>query len=270
MDTRIDTLRPNYEPARALDILLSNDRNYFRAGAQALRGDGWTVYCVPGYQHLAVGAIAEVDNPLQLNVLALARHMQDLGGHFVRFYVPGDLTIPSFARFQLRRTVERAMAAPVERFKTSVSAAGITIRPVRIEDDAVKAGLLSQDEQRPDGKDAHAADYAGIERIKLAASFMRGYLVYSQDRAIASFNLSWENGLVRLKNVYVVPAMRGQRLASVMMAYAHARAAATGATMVGSFAVADGPGQRAYQAAGLTVVGAQTEYFADLKSPGLA
>ena len=140
------------------------------------------------------------------------------------------------------------------------------VRPVFSSDDSIKIDLYESDPGRPDGKQSSAEHYVALERSKINAGYMTGFVVEFESRAVGCFCLARQANLVRLKNVFTAFEMRGIGCGSVMTAYAERFAFNVGATMFGSFAIAGQAGQRLYEKSGMKLVGVQTEFSAPLPS----
>ncbi|MEL6666400.1 MAG: GNAT family N-acetyltransferase [Pseudomonadota bacterium] len=251
---------------RRSDWLLTNDRDYFRAGAIVETIGGCRIVRVDSCQGLSAACVVECDDTDPDTLRGVWRRLADLNVSEFRTYLRGERQVEVLEALGCDRTVEAAYHAKVDELAYRPIPDHIKIRPISRNDDAIKVALLNQDSARPDGKDSPAEDYIKLERCKIEAGYMKGFLIEVENEPAGFFSLSPQGDLVRMKNLFTAPRIRGAGCGAAIVSFAHQYAAMTGREHIGVFAIQGGAGERLYARNGLKVVGAQTEYSASVSS----
>lgn len=252
---------------RLIDDLLENDAGYFEAGALVERLQGAVIARMPGLESLAAGCVIQRADPGEIPHTP-DPWLEDIGGRLAswgianaRVYVyreAPDLEAALLRRgFQPREeiAVMRTAAATTER------ACDVTLRPVEKEADwAEKLVLHEEMELGPDGHEAPADLWVAMERRKCEAGYMTPYLLVVGDKVVGAANVAPWKGVLRLKNVVVLPEFRRRRVGCTAAGLLADLAAPAGKAMAGALVVADTPYIDVYTEAGYEVVSRQTEW----------
>ena len=251
---------------RRSDCLLANDRAYFRAGAVIETIGACRIVRVSSCPDLSTACVVECDSIDLDNLRIVWRRLAELNIFEFRTYLRGERQDDVLESLRCDLSVEAAYHAAVEEHAPRRIPDHIQIRPISRADDAIKIALLNEDSARPDGKDSPAKDYIELERIKIEAGYMKGFLIEVENEPAGFFTLSPQGDLVRMKNLFSAPRIRGAGCGSAIIAFAEQYALMTGRKHIGVFAIRGGAGERLYTRNGLKVVGAQTEYSARVAS----
>ncbi|MEV8442171.1 GNAT family N-acetyltransferase [Actinosynnema sp. NPDC051121] len=256
---------------RRLEDMVDTDTLYFEAGAEALRGNGFTLVRAPGLEHLAAGCLAiRVDLPA---TAASARRwrldfenaVRTAGGHRCRLYLTGRspaletelLTHGYVRRFEsmLVRDPEPTppRSTPV-RLREITSAAGW----------AEKVRIDSESTHAPDGHRVDTRSWAEYERRKWQSGILHYFMINGANQTYGTVGIVRSDTIVRVKNLLLRPRWRGMGIATQVALAAHAAASATGIP-TGLFASAGGIAERAYRRAGFRPIGTVTEF---VREPG--
>lgn len=246
--------------------LVESDRYYFEMAAETCPLSAGTLCLMPGLTELAASCviqrlagspnrwpdrnwIAEAEGVLRLRKIARARIYLDdrrpqtdelLGQH----------------GYQSRG--ETGFLAPLGH---PTPPAEIELRLVRHEDDwRRKLALHSEAMEGPDGYTNQADLWVEMERRKCATGEMQTYLVYRQDQMVGTVGAILHDGLLRLKNIVVVPRFRRQGIALAIVQQLWRMAEADFGRRLGVFGVTGGKGSSLYRRAGLYAVTEQYEW----------
>lgn len=248
------------------DFLLRNDRDYFRAGAVIETIGACRIVRMTSCSGLSAACVVECDSTNPDDLRAVWRRLAELNVTEFRTYLPGERQDKILESFGCDRSVEAAYYSEVDEHAHKQIPDHIKIRPISRADDTIKTALLNQDTARPDGKDSPAKDYIELERLKIEAGYMKGFLIEVDHEPAGFFSLSPKGNLVRMKNLFSAPRVRGAGCGAAIISFAFQYASMTGRKHIGVFAIQGGAGERLYSRNGLKIVGAQTEYSASVAS----
>lgn len=248
--------------ATKADLLVADDRAYFRAGAERERHDAFDLLRMRGLEHLTAGMMVEVTDPVRFDPRRAAEAVRRCGGSQLRFYLPADETSWVRPSWGLKATDEVALLRALRGEEPRPLPDGLTVRPATCADDVFKTALFATDTRRPDGKPAAPGDYTALERRKIDAGYMAGFLVEAEEEVAATFALSFRGGIVRMKNLFTSSLCRGRGCGAAIVRFAHNFALANGADALGVFAFRESTANRLYRREGLDIVGAQVEHCA--------
>ena len=251
---------------RQSERLLSNDRDYFRAGASIENIGACRIVRMKSCPGLSAACVVECDTTDPDNLRSVWQRLAELKVNEFRTYLPGQRQDGILESYGCEPSGEAAYYAEVGENARRQIPDRIKIRPISRTDDAIKTALLNQDSARPDGKDSPANVYVELERRKIEAGYMKGFLIEVENEPAGFFSLSTQGDLVRMKNLFSAPRIRGAGCGAAIVAFAHQYASMTGRRHIGVFAIQGGAGERLYTRNGLKVVGAQTEYSASVAS----
>ena len=262
-----DTLNPRVRkpvihPKRS--ALLVNDRNYFRAAATTTTFGGCKIVRVDSLPQLTAACVVECESP---NLSDLRRVWAQLANFKIdefRTYLYGKQRVDLFEQIGCAREIEVAYHMQVDQASPARVPPNIKVRDLTRADDPIKISLLDEDSARPDGKASHARDYVELERLKIEAGYMKGFMIEVDDEPAGFFSLSIQNDLVRMKNLFSAPRMRGQGCGAAIIAFAREFGRKNGKQHLGVFAIEGGAGERLYARNGMKAIGAQTEYSAKI------
>lgn len=256
---------------RRLEDMVDTDTIYFEAGAESLRGNGFTLVRAPGLEHLAAGCLAiRVD--LSATAASARRWrfefenaVRTAGGHRYRLYLTGrspaleaELLTHGYAqRFEsmLVRDPERTpRGSALVRLREITSAA----------DWAEKVRIDSESTHAPDGHHVDPRSWAEFERRKWQSGILHYFMISGANQTYGTVGIVRSDTIVRVKNLLLHPSWRGMGIATEVALAAHAAASAAGIP-AGLFAAAGGIAERAYRRAGFRRIGTVTEF---IREPG--
>lgn len=258
-------------PGDPASILLTTDRLYFGLGATASDASGLNLLYMDGYQRSPSGAVVwglpdhVRGSELHSMLSRLEQQLRSMGSSLARVYVedpvPSDL-LPVFADRGYEGRVELALLAPTAIVSaTAGTPAGRHL--VRVATDDLwqqKLSLHGEQRHQPDGHEATAEDWVGLERRKCDAGGMDCYLVLDGDEPVAAVGLVCSRDVARLKNLFVRPAFRRRGVGVSAIQLLASRAAEMGYPHFGTFAVKGGAALGMYTKTGLRPVHSATEF----------
>jgi len=116
----------------------------------------------------------------------------------------------------------------------------------------------------PDGYTNQAELWVEMERRKCATNKMRSYLVYRDTQVVATVGTIVGDGLLRLKNIVVLPQFRRQGIALAIVQHLCRMAEVDHGCRLGVFGVEGEKGSKLYRRAGLYYVTEQYEWSKSL------
>lgn len=248
-----------------LESLLADDRNYFRAAADIFETRDYRIVRMPTLHGLDAGCIIEMKTLDVAALLSLARTLSHLDIDFVRFYQPGTAERPLLKLLGFEAKTELALMKDLAGTECEPLAENMAGRALTLGDDALKIAMFASDSERPDGKASAPDAYVELERRKIDAGYMRGFLIECDGQPAACFALSVrDDGIVRMKNLFTDASMRRRGCGRAILQYSEQYARQIGARALGIFAFPGGNGHRLYARYGMDTIGAQTEYYATL------
>lgn len=248
-----------YCPGDIAHGIFLSDQAYFRAGAVSESLESHRILFVDGLQHLDAGCVVEGGLPSVSGAADLKRRLDHLGAQFVRFYLEGNANALALAEIGFSKTLEILMAASVDRIRPSPSVR-TRIVPAPPESDPMKTRLLASDGRLPNSTNASPAEYVALERRKIDAGYMDGFLLFADDLPIGSFGLSRRSGLLRLKNIFIHADWRKRGYVGDVVDFALCYAWERRCGALGLVAYPDSDAHRAYKRIGFLDVGLQTEF----------
>lgn len=242
---------------------IETDRVYFELGASLQPLPGAILAWMPGLADSAAGAVIHrVDTTV---VGALGRDWLDAaesafraaGAALARVYL--DVTHPmvdqlfSQAGYQRREELVFGHDLPPPR-------PGLRLHRVESEADwQRKLRFHELVEESPDGHFNRAGDWVALERRKCRHG-MQAYWAERGGEVAGMIGLVWGDGIARLKNIVVHPAMRRQAVGTAMLSHAAAIGRDKGLPYQCLLAVSGEAGEQLYRAAGMQVIGSQVEW----------
>jgi len=243
-------------------VLLNDDRNYFRAGANVEVFDKWRLIHTSGFLDLAASCVLEPPPGATDVPTALARRLNTLGVSTIRFYQPASTSKATSSAVPFETIQEIAYLIETKKSNLELPNADLVVRPLRTDEDDLKVALYESRDGSPDGKPSNPKDYVALERRKIDAGYMQGFIVEDEGVPAACFGLSVTTNLVRMKNLLTSGDMRGRGCGHAIVHFAIEHARQHRKDFVGVFAIEGGGGQRLYERCGLTAVARQTEFSA--------
>ena len=243
--------------------MLADDRAYFRASTSVESIEGWKLR-IPTWSRVAdTGCIVEPPMGARDYPSGFTDLCRDRGIETLRFYLPGPPSLHESWSAAFARNEEIAMGCSLGHEEDMSWPEEVSVDRLNASSDPIKTALFESDEKRPDGKPSLAADFVLMERAKIEAGYMRGYLIAYRGMAAGCFGISLDQpGLVRLKNLFLAPRYRGRGLARLAIRFAANLGVRNERHMLGAFAIKAHGTQKLYEGCGLHVVGSQTEMTA--------
>lgn len=251
---------------RLAELLFKNDQDYFRAGAEIYEAEGWRVVRIAGYPRLAAACVLEAPRGQTVPPKQVLEHLQSLNIETVRFYCPNTAApeASNSSAFELTREVAYLLDANTSNI--SQPNTDLIVRPLKSTEDPIKVELYASRSGGPDGKHSNPFDYVALERLKIDAGYMQGYIIEDRGVPSACFGLSVTHNVVRMKNLLTSSHARGRGCGAAIVHHAVKIARELNKRHVGVFAIENGGGQRLYERHGMEQIGIQTEYSAPLAS----
>jgi GNAT superfamily N-acetyltransferase len=254
--------------------LLDSDRAYFESGAVLELAGGATIARVPGLERVSAGCVVHRVDPSVLPrdplrwIELVEQRLLGHGCRRARFYLTGRhpaLEAALLAR-GYRPQDETGYVLSVDRpIRARPDEPAAELRPVTSTDDwAAKLALHRLSGTGPDGHESDPEAWVELERIRVAAGWMRPFFIVSRGAICGVIALSSAGSLLRLKNLVVHPSWRGMGVGTAVLQRAHAIAWREGWAGVGAFALAGDPAERLYRHAGYEAVTRQTEWMRPL------
>jgi GNAT superfamily N-acetyltransferase len=250
-----------------IDDLVESDAGYFEAAAITEPVQGATITRMAGLESLAAGSVVQRIAPTLIPRDAdgwledIEQRLISWGIEQARLYL--HRKAPDLEAALTRRGYRARDEIVVMRTDAPAVASpnSVTLRQIETEFDwAQKLALHQEMEIGPDGHPAPADLWVSMERQKCEAGYMTPYLIVADDDVVGTANTAPWKGVLRLKNVAVVPQhrLRGIGFASVSLLADLATSA--GKAAAGAFVVADAPFMSMYTHAGFEIVSRQTEW----------
>ena len=249
--------------AQLADLLYANDQEYFRAGAEIEVIEDWRVVRVDGFPDLAAACVLEPPHGKSTPPRLLLERLRALNIAAVRFYCP-NTTLQETATPPFDLTREAAYVLDVRTSRVEQPNMDLVVRPLKSDEDPIKVELYSSRNGSPDGKHSNPHHYVALERLKIDAGYMQGFIVEDRGVPAACFGLSVTHNLVRMKNLLTSTKAHGRGCGTAIVHHAIKVAREYGKHHVGVFAIEGGAGQRLYERCGMRRIGIQTEYSAPL------
>lgn len=251
---------------RLAERLFKNDRDYFRAGSEIVEIEGWRVVRITGFPSLAAACVLEAPRGQTAPPKQVLEHLLSLNIETVRFYCPNIAAHGGSgpSKFELTREVAYILDATTSNI--SQPNEDLIVRPLRSTDDALKVELYASRNGGPDGKHSNPSDYVALERLKIDAGYMQGFIIEDRGVPSACFGLSINREIVRMKNLLTSAHARGRGCGAAIVNHAVKVARELNKRHVGVFAIENGSGQKLYERHGMEQIGIQTEYSAPLVS----
>lgn len=258
------------EPALTLaDALLESDAAYFEAGARRTALPGGVMTWMEGLEALpAAGVVHRVEPGLggcdpRAWLEAVEQAVRSTGRHRARIYLvhphPELESALRICGYQSRTEIGFLHRGPHVSERSGLP--NVSLRPVVSQDDWVaKDALHAACDIAADGHPSPAKEWALMERRKVAAGFMRPFLVVADGAVCGVVSVSDQGSLRRLKNVLLHPAWRHRGIGSAVIQRLVGELCALGYA-VGVYAVAGGHGERIYRHTGFAMVNQQTEWI---------
>jgi GNAT superfamily N-acetyltransferase len=264
-----EVLRPEvWAPERAAELagqIARSDARYFSLGAGLTPLPGAVLAAVQGLTSLPAGCVV-----LVLDASAAGRDARDWvrsaeaaiaerGGRMARVYL--DAPAPPLERALHARGYQRRVE---DIFLTPPGPASepedARLVPIQGRLWAVARELHAADALAPDGYPASAEAWWELMRRKQEAGGMECYLIESGGRLRGTVGIVPMPDVLRIKNVFVAPAGRGNGVGRAAVHAVWRSAAERGRCAAGVLGVRDTPGAALYANAGLRPVGALLEW----------
>jgi GNAT superfamily N-acetyltransferase len=251
---------------RHLEDMVDTDTVYFEAGAESLRGNGFTLVRAPGLEHLAAGCLAiRVDLPAaEEDARRWRLDFEDavhiVGGHGYRLYLTDRapaLEAELLAHGYVRRFESMLVRDPE---RTPPGSTRVRLREITSALEwAEKVCIDGESTHAPDGHHVDTRSWAEYEHRKWKSGTLRYFMIDGADETCGTVGIVRSATVVRVKNLLLRPRWRGMGIATEVALAAHAAASATGLP-AGLFAAAGGIAERAYRRAGFWKTGTVTEF----------
>ena len=255
--------------------LLDSDRGYFESAAVLELAGGATIARVPGLERVSAGCVVHRVDPSVLPrdplrwVELIEQRLLGHGCRRARFYLTGRhpaLEAALLARGYRPQDETGYVLAVDGRPVTALPDGPLAeLRPVTSADDwAAKLALHRLSGTGPDGHNSDPEAWVELERVRVAAGWMRPFFIVSRGAICGVIALSSGESLLRLKNLVVHPSWRRMGIATAVLYRAHAIAWREGWAGVGAFALTGDPAEQLYRNAGYEAVARQTEWMRPL------
>ena len=254
--------------------LLESDVGYFETGATIEQLKGATVAHTPGLENLAAGSVVQRIDPrvIPSDVVGwiedVERKLLDWGIEHARFYLQEKA--PELEAALAEKGYQSRDELVVMRPATPITGNSerVSLRLIETQADWQQKQILHKEiEVGPDGHPAPADLWVAMERQKCEAGYMRPYLILADGAVVGAANGAPWKGVLRLKNVAIVPEFRLRGIGSVAVGLLADLSVADGKQAAGAFVFADEPFVKMYTGAGFDVVARQTEWARELPVP---
>ncbi|WP_278314647.1 hypothetical protein [Lolliginicoccus levis] len=240
----------------ALAEITATDLAYFAAGGRARRHGNWISCRAPGFEQLPAASVTcqPPGTPLAMHPARLRRRLEASDrrrGHaLTRLYLtePSLLIEQHFLDHGYQRRTESVYIRPTAGLG-SISG-GVQLEEIHDEPAwAIKARIDSESQGGPDGYDRSAALWARFEHAKWRSGAVRFFLIRSGQQCHGSVGAMMTPQAIRLKNLLIRPASRGQGIGTATTLALAALGASEGRPAFGVFAVDGGIGASTYRSA---------------------
>ena len=246
-------------------VLFESDREYFRAASHIEEFESWKIVRTPGFPDLLASCVLEAPLGAIHPPNAVLARLKESGVSTVRFYQPGKVNSSHSRSSSLNTTQELAYILDTASLPLPSLNPAFLIRQIQAHDDEVKVKLYNSRHGSPDGKPSNPREFVALERLKINAGYMQGYIVEHSGTPVACFGLSVTNQMVRLKNLLSSGHMRGKGCGDTIVNFATHVALSKNVRFVGVFAINNSAGQRLYERSNMRLVGVQTEYCSPIR-----
>jgi GNAT superfamily N-acetyltransferase len=253
-----------YYTSRLASETLESDARYFELGARSKALPGASLSWVPGLTTLPAGCVVQRVQPETVRrdppawIRRVEREVLAAGTRLVRIYLDEAAGL------------DAALAAEGYQGKREIAFLGkarmFPENPVRLREVLTEADWREKERIHresplgPDGHQSDAAKWTRLLRLKNAAGGKRSFLCECDDGVCGTVGALEMKDLVRLKNIVIRPAFRGQGLGLGVVRCLIQMAAERGKEAMGVFAVEGAPGERLYTRAGMTGAAAIWEW----------
>jgi len=244
--------------------LLESDALYFELAAEQIPLNGAVLAWMPGFESLAAGCVVQRVRPEVVRenpegwLLTVEAAVRMTGAALARMYLPPD--IPgienSLRRAGYQSRVEVVLAsngAPPE-----VDSA-YRLRPVQSEEDWRLKEWVHHRCEAPDGYENPAREWTRFIRAKCATGGKESFLIERDGEVVGCVGAMCFPGVVRLKNLCVMPEFRRQGAGSQAVGLMWQRAADRD-SVLGAFAVEGRGGEKLYRRRKLEAVASLVEW----------
>ena len=248
------------------DDLAQSDFLYFTAGAEVSELPGSTMSWMKGLTMLAAGCVVHVIDPSQIDdpatwVSQIENEIQRVGASYFRIYLGGQ---PKALERELRRRGYRMTREIGYAIDAKMRPQGSAIELMPVIDDKdweLKGAIYRTVPPVPHGGIDHADHMLELERRKCEAGYMTPYLLVVDGDPCGSMSAAKVGGVMRMKNLVVLPNHRRRGAATAAVELTGHLAAGAGLAAGGLYALESGPGSLVYQKLGLRDVVQQFEWM---------
>lgn len=267
----IDDFSESTQQAALSRTVFDSDRTYFELGAQKRPVPGADLVWVPGFTNDPASVVAQRVDPAMVAsagvewVFQIERQIEDLGAPMARFYVDGAISgadnVFESAGYRSRQEIA---------FLGNPNATGVSdyqFRQVVTDADwARKMQFHRHALERPDGHTSPGDDWAALERVRCQSGLMQSYLCEFEGEPVGTIGVVPGADYLRAKNLITHPDYRFRGVATEMLNFVGNLARQQGKAGICILAIAGGPGEKVYAAAGLKPVGTQVEWAKELRA----